>query len=597
MSELPAAAEAAKQPLARSADLRWRARALDWLIALGLLVGFVALLLSTARDLGYARDEGFYFQASKSYAQWFELFFRDPKGAMAQPVVDRYWRANNEHPAFIKSLFALSYQFLFTKWKLFAEQGTAFRFPAMLLSGAALSVTYLWARRLFGTSAVGRLSALVSAVLLGATPRIFYHSHLACFDMPVLAMWLITTYAYWRTSQNNRWGSAILSGVLYGLLLNTKHNSWLLPFALAPHLLLIGGLRFWRRPLAGRRGALKALLCMATLGPLVFYAAWPWIWRDTFARLTAYARFHLHHDYYNMEFLGHTYWEPPMPRGYAPLLTLATVPTITLTLFALGLLIAFRAPLLGLIAALVRRARRAAEAAPAQPQPHFATFALWGLCVLISYAPWLRTDTPIFGGTKHWIQAYPFICLFAGVGVSVTLRRLAELVRGAPLRDAAKRWLAPGVQGAGAACIVCAPIVMTLHSHPWGLSAYVPLVGGAPGAATLGLNRTFWGYTTGSAADFINREAPKGARIFIHDTAGQSWQMMVSDGRLRRDLRIAWRPSDSDIAIYHHEPHMLKVEYQVWVAYGTTQPAWVGAHDGVPVIWIYQRPKPRGQQP
>lgn len=559
-------------------DLSRRSRALDWALALALGVAYVWVLLSSVKDLGYARDEGFYFQASKSYAQWFQLLFSTPKQAIEPEVVDRFWRANSEHPGFIKSLFALSYTYLFTKWKFFAEEGTAFRFPAMVLSGGALSVVYLWARRILGTDFRGRLCAVAAAVLLGAMPRVFYHSHLDCFDMPVLSMWLITTYAYWRTTQSERWGAAILTGVLYGLLLNTKHNSWLLPFALAPHLLLLGSLKFWRRPLDGRRGALKAWLCMATIGPALFYATWPWIWRHTGERLQAYAKFHLHHDYYNMEFLGHTYWEPPMPRGYAPVMTVATVPTITLTLFAVGLVVAFRGPLLQGVAWLRRR--------PTGAWPnHFATFALWVCCVLVSYGPWVKSDTPIFGGTKHWIQAYPFIALFAGVGLWVTLERLGKLMQTKPLA------LRRGLQVATACAVVAAPVVTTWNSHPWGLSSYVPLVGGAPGAASLGLNRTFWGYATGYAADWLNQEAPPNARVFIHDTAQQSWQMMVKDGRLRRDLRVVWRPSDADIAIYHHEPHMLKVEYQVWVAFNTIQPAWVGTHNGVPVIWIYKRPQ------
>ena len=79
-------------------------------------------------------------------------------------------------------------------------------------------------------------------------------------------------------------------------------------------------------------------------------------------------------------------------------------------------------------------------------------------------------------------------------------------------------------------------LVTTARSHPWGLSAYVPLVGGAPGAATLGLNRTFWGYTTASAAPWINEHAPREARVYAHDTLGASWDQLVRDGVLREDL-------------------------------------------------------------
>ncbi|MEO8183472.1 MAG: hypothetical protein ABI895_31950 [Deltaproteobacteria bacterium] len=51
-------------------------------------------------------------------------------------------------------------------------------------------------------------------------------------------------------------------------------------------------------------------------------------------------------------------------------------------------------------------------------------------------------------------------------------------------------------------------VAMTWHAHPWGLSFYTPLVGGAPGAAGLGLNRTFWGYATGALQSQIDAGEP-----------------------------------------------------------------------------------------
>ncbi len=65
---------------------------------------------------------------------------------------------------------------------------------------------------------------------------------------------------------------------------------------------------------------------------------------------------------------------------------------------------------------------------------------------------------------------------------------------------------------------------------------------------------------------------------------------MVRDGMIRPDIRAAWTPAQSSFAIYHHEPHMSRVEYQIWVDYGTVAPAFIGAYDGVPVVWVYARP-------
>jgi hypothetical protein len=316
---------------------------------------------------------------------------------------------------------------------------------------------------------------------------------------------------------------------------------------------------------------------MAVIGPLVFYALWPWIWHDTLARLKEYAAFHLHHDYYNMEFLGETYFTPPMPRLYAPLMTLATVPMVTLALFSAGALLRGRA-----------LCRRVEAFDPAQ------TSLLWALGVVINYAAWLRSSTPIFGGTKHWMTAYPFIALFAGSALAsaaaAARRELVHLrARLGPLVILAKsRWLAPAVLAVAA---FSAPIVETLHAHPWGLSSYTPLVGGAPGAATLGLNRGFWGYQTGAIAPYLNHAAPPNASIYIHDTAWQSWDMLVRDHRVRKDLRAVPSVASADLGIYHHEMHMEGQEYQAWIALGSDRPDDIAGLDGVPIIWVYKRAK------
>jgi hypothetical protein len=216
---------------------------------------------------------------------------------------------------------------------------------------------------------------------------------------------------------------------------------------------------------------------------------------------------------------------------------------------------------------------------------------LWLLCVFVSYAPWLSSDTPIFGGTKHWMPPYPYLDLFAGQGFTWVRGLLGQ----AAFAKGGRRQLL--VTAALGAAVLAAPLVMTAHSHPFGLSAYTPIVGGAPGAATLGLNRTFWGYTTGSVADFINHRAAPDARVFLHDTAQDSFRMLQKDGRLRKDLKPWWTVSGSRLALYHHEQHMSRVEHMIWVDYGTTAPEHIAAFDGVPVVWVYVRGPGRRAEP
>ena len=49
---------------------------------------------------------------------------------------------------------------------------------------------------------------VVAAVLFGALPRVFFHAHLACFDVPVAALFVTTAYAYARSLESGRRSSA-----------------------------------------------------------------------------------------------------------------------------------------------------------------------------------------------------------------------------------------------------------------------------------------------------------------------------------------------------------------------------------------------------
>src|SRR5690606_8310595 len=160
----------------------------------------------------------------------------------------------------------------------------------------------------------------------------------------------------------------------------------------------------------------------------------------------------------------------------------------------------------------------------------------------------------------HWMTAYPFLALFAGVGVVAAARRLAIAWRRQP------RGRPVAIGGVVAASLVT-PAFEAIGAHPWALSFYTPLVGGAAGAASLGLNRGFWGYTTGAVATEIDALAPPRGRVFIHDTALASWRMLQRDRRIRADLSPVPSVVDADLALYHHEMHMGGVEYQIWVAF------------------------------
>ncbi|MGB5366422.1 MAG: glycosyltransferase family 39 protein [Polyangiales bacterium] len=529
----------------------------DHLIGAALCIGYLLLLTGTASDLAMSRDESFYVHAAKNAANWMSQISSDPSSAFEREAIDRAWRYNWEHPAWMKLTFAWSW-LAHGHLGLFPNESLAFRFPGMLTAALLLWLIYAW-----GASVMRREGALFAALAFASMPRVFYHSHLACFDIPIAFFVALTAYAYWRSLADRRWVPWL--GLAFGLALATKHNSWILPGIFLIHFL-------WLRrdqALSGKneRASIAWLPSMVLLGPLVLIGTWPWLWHDTARRLLAYASFHLRHVHYTYEYLGINYFEPPLPISVPFVMTLFTVSLTVVALCLLGLY-----------------DRRAALRPPSLTKPHAEnnrrTEVLWGGCLLAPLLVIALPSTPIFGGTKHWMTAYPFLALFAGAGFLALVER-AEISSWM-----GRRW----PTWAFATLCLLPAAVETAHSHPFGLSHYTPLAGGVPGAADLGMNRQFWGFTTGSLVDWIAERLPDGGSVWTCDTTHGSWAMMQRDGLIPSNIRAEASMSAADLVLVHHETHFAEVDYQAWVAFGSVQPAYVLRYDGVPIISVYENP-------
>ncbi|MCA9609529.1 MAG: glycosyltransferase family 39 protein, partial [Myxococcales bacterium] len=518
----------------------------DHLIGLTIAAAYVALLLASSAELGMSRDEGFYVEAANRYAAWFEQLADDSSAAMSREGVQRGWEYNHEHPSLVKSAFAL-FHLAQQKWDLFPTPSMGYRFAGMLSAGLLLWLIYI-----FGARAYGRQVGLFAAFAFALMPRIFYHSQLDCFDVPITLALTAVAYCWWRSLADWRW--VIVLGIVYGLALETKHNAWTIPAILWVHWVFVvlgrrdrGGdaglkrgvfvtfsilgpllalyatfhfgvlapvlatepsldfqlvgspvlallpiplylvitvlLARWARARRWTRFVPWGLLAMAVLGPLIFVGLWPWMWFDTAARFREYAGFHLNHVHYNMAYLGENYFAPPMPVSYPWVMTLFTVPLVTVVLALSGIGVRLRAML---PPGVLERVWPVGKAEPDSSRTDVLLFGMALAPLVVISMPW----TPIFGGTKHWFPSYPFLALFAGIAFVFVARAVRE-------RLPAKVPMTPYTARVATACLLLAPgAIETVHSHPFGLSHYTYAAGGVPGAADYGMNRQFWGFTT-----------------------------------------------------------------------------------------------------
>lgn len=536
--------------------------------------------------------------------------------------------------------------------QIFSES-TAMRFPTAVFGGLIVALIYLAGRLFFAgrltAAGKGRLErpfALLAALGYLAIPQAFWHAHLTTFDTTTVATLMLTVLAWQRALWSRPW--VWITAVAWGIALLTKHNALFLPVPLVgvwfwsalaekrialqvdlsrrqllahAGVALVGlGLGALVHPLVGLGLGLLALatpkirldlppvpgvfVAMLFIGPAILVAGWPLLWVDTLDNLLRWIEFHLHHDHYMQTYFGQVLAYPPFPAAFPWVMTALTWPLTLLAPVLLGLLAVY-GPL--------RRQRLHPRATPLERRDGWlfgetpaadgtcSELRAWDRLVLLS-ALWplaliSMPGTPIFGGTKHWMPAFPFLLLIGARGVQSMWRRLAQGPTPQALSPLAGEVWRPGLVASAAAWLLAAVLLApaaqaTAESYRDGSAYYNELVGGVPGAADAGMQRQFWGGSTRAGLEYVNQHAPANASIWFHKCAYWAYLMYQREGWFRRDLRFSYGPEGTAMGFYHHQKDHDDFEVDAMRDYGTRAAVFQQALHGVPLLSVYERPRP-----
>jgi 4-amino-4-deoxy-L-arabinose transferase-like glycosyltransferase len=289
----------------------------------------------------------------------------------------------------------------------------------------------------------GLAGGLAGGFALAIMPRVFAHAHFGALDTFVALFWTWALLRAVKAADSPRPFRALaFAGLFWGLALLTKIHGWLLPPLVFAWLLM----RLpWKR-------AVVAMSIWVLVGLVVFVVGWPWLWYDSWHRLSDYLNTGLHRATISTRYFGFDYADKDVPWHYPWLYFLVTVPPGMHLLGGLGVWFSWRE----------RRIDR------------FPFLLLGAIVYLLAL---FSTRVPVYDGERLFLAAFPLWAILIGRGFGAVWddlngrRRLRAALVAAAL-----------FQGVGAVMI-----------HPFGLSYYNVFVGGLKGAERLGLELTFWG--------------------------------------------------------------------------------------------------------
>jgi 4-amino-4-deoxy-L-arabinose transferase-like glycosyltransferase len=454
----------------------------------------VALLLYPGlRDVPISRDEGVYHAAARNVQAWLRLLASSPAEAASYEGIETSWRYNHEHPGLPRLLAAASNLMLGGR----VDPLVALRFGNVPLAVLLVLDAYHFMRRSSGIAA-GLFAAC--AVLL-ITP-LYGHACIAAMDFPVAALGFLATTAFARGIESRRWSMAF--GLYLGLALDSKINAMFVPLPLVLWALVFR-----------RRDCMRNLIVAAVVAPCIWFLAWPWLWHDTFGRLSEYVQFHRAHNNPNAVYWGEVFRRRTPPWHY---------PWVYLSIST---------PLGVLVPALACAGMLGIDLMRHRAKSHIV---LLFAALLTPVAVCSLPGVPRYEGARLFLTAFPFLACLAGEGFARAIAPLASRIAG--------RFLRPPIAMAALGGLMLGSAALgSWRVHPFEpYSFYNSLVGGTRGAFRLGLSPVLWGMADRKAVAHLNRFARPGDIVYSNTGATLPLRAYRTAGLLRRDLRFGPRP-------------------------------------------------------
>ena len=544
---------------------------IDLLLAAIVAIFIFLMIFLTNDSFGFVRDEGFYMKAATYMADWYEsigtnIANGDLAKIFTKKEIDRYFNYNSEHPPFMKELFGLS-QFIFTRKLGILSAPLSARLVAAVFAALTALMIYF-----FGLFFFSRTTAAASPLLFFMMPHIFFHSHLACFDMPILFFWSATFILYTICLKTKRTSVHALTALFFAFAMATKHNVLFIPIVLFVSWLFFYAFSYRKdAAFGGFTGFFKAIpkvfWFMVIISLPVYFLIWPRMWFNTFNRLMTYAEFHGKHVNYLNYYFGKPLKNGPFPFSFPWAMTFFTTPTPQLVCFFAGIIYFCRDFL---------KSGKTCEKEAAFAMITGSLFPIFLIAL---------PSVPIFGGIKHWFTGYP---LMLTTGVFMIEETVKKLIKTSNF----KKNLAVCALFALASVSLVSPNIKFAKR---GAAFYNELIGGAQGAAEARMQRNFWGYDMIDLVETLNMEAPKNAKLFImsgYEGLNQnSFRFMQDAGMVRGDIRATNTLHEADFALFFYEKQNEHVLNNIAYEFGTVRPLAVSSTDSVFYSALFRREK------
>jgi 4-amino-4-deoxy-L-arabinose transferase-like glycosyltransferase len=441
----------------------------------------------------------------------------------------------------------------------------AVRLPTVLLFSMLVVAVFFMIRRLLGPGV-----ALLAAILLALDPfglaisRVIHHDALNTIFMTTSLL----AFALWLEAERRRW--LVLSAALGGLAALSKSTGLYLGPAIALTALIYYVGR--RRPIHWKRLIVGGIVWVLIFGTVCF-AVWPAMWVDPLGtvrgvidKAMGYAASPHERDNF---FLGQLRPDPGVL--FYPIATAFRLTPLSL----LGALAS-----LGSLAAAWWGLRR--EDDPARRSRAVWLLAFW--VFVVGFTAFMTLGAKKFD--RYLLPVFPFLDVLAAVGLTGLGSWAARRLR----ISKSARW--------GAVALLAALVLQaasSLPTYPYYLSAYNPLLGGAPVAAKVLL--IGWGEGYDQVADYLNAqpgaEKLNVATWYAKQTMGYQFRGRSWDIRADSQETIGvmpWTQADY-VVVYINQLQRQIPDARSLAFFASLTPERVVNLSGLDYAWIYRVPK------